>query len=213
MLTAKDYPVTFKYGATTPPYSPSRPHKGADRACPVGTPIVIDGVTIGLTGRSGKVTGPHLHNQAGYDKACQNTFDPSRVEFRPGLVVYTRSVDTGDWGKCITMLVGADYITYAHLSQVNVKVGDIIGGNMSCKSNQNFIIEAFNATVGRAPQPNEIAYYTGKPHDLVLHEIMIGDERREYMRKLGAKDAEIALLKKQLAEGGTVLSPGRYVVK
>lgn len=61
MATAKDYPITQPYG-----YDPSYPlnngfHRGIDYGCPTGTPIVVNGVTIGLSGATGAVTGPHLH--------------------------------------------------------------------------------------------------------------------------------------------------------
>lgn len=128
-MSAKDYKVTYPYGATTPPYSPSRPHRGNDRPTPMATPIVIGSTTIGLTGNSGSYMGmtydPHLHTQAGTDQACQNTFNPSAIEFKGGTVVATGY--GSQWGNYITIKVATDkYITYAHLSKINVIVGQVI---------------------------------------------------------------------------------------
>lgn len=130
MKTAKDYRVTFPYGATRPPYSPSHPHKGNDRAMPTGVPIVIGDTTIGLSGASGKVTGPHLHTQAGKDFHTQRTVKPDRLEFKPGVVANRRTDNEGEWGRFVTIQVGKEYITYAHLDKVNVKVGDRIKEDM-----------------------------------------------------------------------------------
>src|SRR3990167_8069700 len=140
-MSAQNYDVTFGYGAKDGKYygtngSIGLYHKGNDRSTPVGTPIDIGGTTIGLTGKSGAVSGAHLHTQAGTDLACRNTFDPTPIEFKPGIVVATGFGN--QWGNYITLQVGDKYITYAHLSQINVKVGQIIGGkNMKPATTQD----------------------------------------------------------------------------
>lgn len=62
-MEAKDYPVTFPYGATTPPYSSAHPHTGEDRKMPLGTLIKVNGVLVGYAGTTGKSTGTHTHTQ------------------------------------------------------------------------------------------------------------------------------------------------------
>ena len=130
--TAQDYPVTTDYGYTGKPYSKLKPHRGQDRSTPNRTPLIIEGMTCALTGNSGSYNGMtygfHVHGQAGTDKACQNTVNPTDLWFKGGVVV---NVGVGkEWGKFFTVQVGNLFISYCHLSEVYVKVGDIIqGGN------------------------------------------------------------------------------------
>lgn len=130
-MTAQDYPISFPYGATSPPYSPTRPHRGNDRACPAGTPIVVVGTQIGLVGSTGLADGPHLHTQAGTDIACQNTFNPTPLEFKPGRVVNTGV--GSQWGNFVTVQVGNQYITYCHLQRIDVSVGQELNEDMRTK--------------------------------------------------------------------------------
>lgn len=131
-MTAKDYAVKHPYGATYSPWSKTSPHRGNDRPCPSGTVVSIAGINCGLTGNTGESSAPHLHTQEGTDPAVQNTVKPTN-EFKPGTVTSVRTTDSGAWGKYFTIKVGSRYVTYAHLSKVNVKLGDVI--------KENFVIE------------------------------------------------------------------------
>ena len=126
-MSAEDYPVTFRYGATSYPYSASNPHPGNDRKCSIGTPVVIAGVTIGWTGNTGSYNGktyqPHLHTQA-WTGTTTNTRDPGPYEFKPGKVVGVGFGRT--WGYFVTIEVNGVNCTYAHLSKINVRTGQVI---------------------------------------------------------------------------------------
>lgn len=128
-MTASDYPVTFGYGAVDGYYYGPNGiigpfHRANDRAMDIGVKVIIGTTLIGLSGNSGLSGGAHLHTQAGSDKACQLTFNPTRLEFKGGIVV---NAGVGSqWGKFVTIQVGSEFITYAHLSEIGVQIGQVI---------------------------------------------------------------------------------------
>lgn len=136
-MSAVDYAVTFGYKAQDGYYygpngKVGKYHRGNDRPCPTGTPIVISGVTIGLTGATGLVSGPHLHTQAcTAGKNYADDFDPSPFEFKNGIVVVADY--HSQFGNRIVIRVGGVDITYAHLSKISVAVGQYIGDEMITK--------------------------------------------------------------------------------
>ena len=164
--TAQDYKVKYGYGLTTNGWSKKYPHRGNDRPAPCGTPVVIGNTRIGLSGVTGKAFGCHLHTQAGTDIACQNTFDPTPLDFKPGRVVNTgRGVQ---WGNFVTLRVETRYITYAHLSRIDVRVGDIIKAGTIKKEDDVYekrykdLLKRFKTLQGQAKRVTKLAENRGK---------------------------------------------------
>jgi len=168
MATAKDYPINFPYAATSAPYSPSRPHRGDDRACPTGTPVVIGSTTIGLTGATGYTFGAHLHIQE-WSGSYSNTRKPQN-SFKGGTVTngdLTGTRGDGSFGKFITITSGGWNTTYAHLSKINVKVGQVIsgtatGGNDVFETDAE-VAEAYKLLRGNAGTAAERKSWIGQP--------------------------------------------------
>lgn len=175
MATAADYYVNFGYKATDGYYYGQngivgKYHRGNDRPCPSGTPIVISGVTIGLTGATGLASGPHLHTQAcTAGSSYTNDLDPGPYEFKNGTVVVAGW--HSQFGNYIVIRVGGVDITYAHLSKINVSVGQTITSAQSAGGSQVFnndqeVQEAYLMLRGNPGSAGERAGWIGQSKQL-----------------------------------------------
>jgi len=129
MKTARDYPVTFAYGAKDMYfYGPKgiigKYHRGDDREMPVGTPVVLNGRTkIGLSGTSGASSGNHLHTGR---FLLGKDINPNGggFKFKSGKVFATGEDSVnGKWVKVRSNVSGAVWV-YLHLSKITCKAGD-----------------------------------------------------------------------------------------
>lgn len=222
-MTARDYPVTFGYGAVDNEYYfASKPHRGNDRPTPNGTSIYIGDTLIGLTGATGRVSGAHLHTQAGSDEWCQNTWNPGSLEFQPGTVAHVGTAD--QWGNYIIINTGGGYICYAHLSKIYVQEGQVIKGAVSAGGNTVDTLKSmFWRLLGREIDQDAINHYTDqvnkKGWEFVYNDIKNSAEgqadwdRRNPARvaQLEANSAMLADVTRQLNELKAM--PAKEVIK
>lgn len=219
-MSARDYAVTFPYWATSAPYSAAKPHRGNDRPCPSGTPVIIGDTTIGWTGMTGWAIGAHLHTQAGTDINCQNTFNPTPLEFQPGAVAARGWGD--QWGNYVIIRVGSQYICYAHLSQTNVSVGQVINGSTQGGSVET-IKSMYWRLVGREADAGGINHHSAnvssKGWEFVYNDLKNSEEgQRDWDRRnptrvasLEAQAATLASVQAQLQ--AALNKPPTVVVK
>lgn len=129
MKDASQYPVTFPFGAITPPYTKIHPHLGEDRKMPAGTPILVNGQLIGLSGNSGASTGDHLHIQRVAKDAVVRPLGGGFALPKP--VVVVQAGFNKEVGNYVRLQDGnGETWSYFHLYEIKVKVGDKIGDNM-----------------------------------------------------------------------------------
>jgi len=97
---------------------------------PAGTPLTVNGHTIGLTGNSGRSTGAHLHIQRIVNGKVVRPVGGGFVLPEP--VVVTEVGFKDDIGNYIRLKDGLGEIwSYFHLYETKVKVGDKIGVKMT----------------------------------------------------------------------------------
>lgn len=128
--TAKDYPVQYKYG-----YSKEYGgwHTGEDRPAPYGTPLVINGVQVALTGNSGYVlpkpttanpkAGSHIHIGKWLNWSSSN---PANGGFAFSNAKVTQIGFDARNGKFIRVQADGYSWVYLHLSHVTCKVGQVL---------------------------------------------------------------------------------------
>jgi hypothetical protein len=153
MANVPDYPVTQDYG-----YDPGYPlnnsyHKGIDYGCPVGTPVVVNGVQIGLTGATGAVTGPHCH--VGRWVGGQAT-NPGRGGFTfSSAVVYDTGYDAVN-GNFVRVTADGALWCYLHLSQITTNKGTVLKQQGDTIMNPDEEANAYRIVLNRNPEPGAV---------------------------------------------------------
>lgn len=192
MSSAQDFQVSFSYGATSAPYSQASPHRGDDRPCPSGTPIVIAGTTVALTGNTGKSTGPHLHTQE-WNGTYSNTRKPQNA-FKPGTVTNIDPNGTqgdGSFGKFVTIQTADGWNdTYCHLSEIKVQKGQVLG-----MASNEAIELAFQLGFNRSATQGEQDYWKDYPIEKLERSIYNDPDNDKFRYKAVNYDKDIAAAK------------------
>ncbi len=184
-MNINEYPINFGYLEKTTlkggtPYT----HRGIDYPL-VYQDVNIMGTKIGVSGESGLAEGPHTHVQAGRNEWANPTIDPTPYSGKPGKVVKTGN--GSQWGDYVCVGVGDVNVFYCHLSQINVKVGDIIGEAMEVLD-RGAVINRYRLLFNREPSEQEIKIYQGLSYKKADDAIFASDEIHRRMDKANNYD-------------------------
>jgi hypothetical protein len=119
-MAAENFPITTPYGHV-PGYELNNGfHRGEDRAMPMDTPVLVNGVEIGLSGNTGFTTGPHLH--VGRFVGGSDT-PPHGGGFHFNSAVVTEIGQDATNGKFVRVQADGASWVYLHLNRQTVPVG------------------------------------------------------------------------------------------
>lgn len=194
-MTASDYPITEEYGwqisypLHTSPADPAVPsnekenypgtgygfHTGRDWGCPMGTPIIVNGVQIGLSGNTGETFGPHVHVGRYVGGVATNPETP--WVFNSAVV--TEIGEDATNGKYVRVQAdGASYV-YLHMSQQTATKGQVLkGGNMGISQDELALLTSSilnrqptagdSGYVGRSWQEVATEFYNSGEHKAII---------------------------------------------
>lgn len=220
MMDIWGYPVKYKYGYSDA-YGPTF-HTGEDRPAPLGTPVTVNSVVIGLVGSTGKSTGNHLHVGRWVGGSHTNPGGGGKI-VSGGTVTQVDTVGSTNNGKFVRVADadGSKWV-YLHLSEVKVTVGQkLTGGEAMINDADNEFArwnKLFFQIRGRNASREEFQKNAVGLNWLRAMEILSDDPEAD--RATASQQAGLAVpeLQKQLAEVRQVLAneqakPPREVVR
>lgn len=162
MRDASTYPITTPYGYVAGYPLNNGFHKGVDRAAPLGTPVIVNDVVIGLVGSTGASTGNHLH--IGRFVGGQVT-NPGAQGFslKQPATVFSTGYDATN-GNYVKVTDGDGVLwVYLHLQKFLVTKGQKLeGANMDKITKEQEIVCSVMQT-GYPPGDNYDYRFTGLP--------------------------------------------------
>lgn len=195
-MNVPDFPVTELFGCQ-PGYPLNQNlcppgqgyHNGIDYGCPSGTPIIVNGVTIGISGATGAVTGPHCHVGKWVNGGSVNPGVGNGFSFKSAVVTDVNQDATN--GKYVALNGDGARWVYLHMSDNSkVKVGQVLqGGTTEMPLTQGQLDKLIKMGKQDEPRADELnnkdwmndpglavdAIYNGYGKHYYEHRVMKGD--------------------------------------
>lgn len=201
-----DYPVTTPFGQVAGYPLNNGFHNGIDYGYPMGTPVVINGVTIGISNNTGATTGPHLHVGKYIGGAVQDPGVGNGFSFNSA-VVYDTGYDTTN-GNFVRITGDGALWNYLHLESTMVTKGQVLAQKENDMPNDGDIDNVYLQDNGRKATDSEKAAYRvipwSDPTGLYYGKVRVDFENLQK----ALQDAQ-----NKPPTDVTVLGPGDYQVK
>lgn len=189
-------------------------HNGIDYGFPMGTPVVVNGVTIGLSNNTGASTGPHLHVGKYVGGTVQNPGVGNGFSFSSA-VVFDTGYDATN-GNYVRITGDGALWNYLHMEKVLVSKGQVLKGEDDMIPDLAHLDMVFQRFFGRNSTGDEQSQFIGKiSYTQLLDELV---SQQAYKDQVNYSDTGFVAVRDnwqaQLGKSqGTVLAPGSYVVK
>lgn len=97
----------------------------------MGTPVVVNGATIGFSNNTGTTTGPHLHVGKFVNGVVQNPGIGNGFSFNSAVVYDTDTIGNTENGKFVRITADGALWNYLHLESVSVTKNQVLEEEMS----------------------------------------------------------------------------------
>lgn len=195
-----NYPVTTPFGQV-PGYPLNNGfHNGIDYGYPMGTPVVVNGVAIGLSNNTGSSTGPHLHVGKYVNGQVQNPGVGNGFQFNSA-TIFDTGYDNTD-GNYVRITGDGALWNYLHLEKVLVTKGQELKGEdmIDLNAARRLVRLAFYHEPADDSFTKQLV---GKDIFTAMDMIEALPERRNMTNKVNSPDNNVA---------ATELKPGLYRV-
>lgn len=182
MATIFDYPVTTQFGKVAGYPLNNGFHTGIDYGSPVGTPVVVNGVQIALSGNTGASTGPHCHVGHWNGGIVLNPGVGGGKTVNGGKITEIGYDATNGNFVRVGDADGTSWV-YLHLSKVTCTKGQVLKEGVTMVDS-DAITYAFWLAFRRPARKEEIDRYNGKVTAATLNlELLKSNERKDLEAK------------------------------
>ena len=203
-----NYPVTTPFGQVAGYPLNNGFHNGIDYGYPMGTPVIVNGVTIGISNNTGATTGPHLHVGKFVNGVVQDPGVGNGFQFNSA-VVYDTGEDATN-GIFVRLTADGALWNYLHLQEVLVTKGQILGEEMTKEQAQELSLYARLMDFESVDEAN--SHSVDDVNHILADPGYAGALLKQLYQGSNWQDANNKKVAYEKGETGTVLRPGTYQV-
>lgn len=188
-MNIEQYPVTTPFGQVAGYPLNNGFHNGIDYGLPMNTPVIVNGVTIGLSNNTGASTGPHLHVGKYASGAVQDPGVGNGFTFTSAVVFDTGYSAVN--GNYVRITGDGALWNYLHMNKVTVNKGQKLeGGEMPVTKGD---IDNLYPKLLKRPADDGAYGYVGKDWHDFIYDLVQSDEFNKLNQSNAVVDKQTVL--------------------